>query len=208
MEAFNLANIAQSNFKVLLDNQVTTHCFSERALLRSVRGGPAHMRIKTNGGTVVTKTIGTFDQLELTDEVWHLPTGIANILSHSKLCATSVCSPAARTRPSRQRPRQLVFHEPGHRTPDHLPQLDGAASPSGRHRPSPFFGWARRGETPSVRPRDRETSHEWRRRRTGHRFRFPAFRLSARLSALAGRHFKSFRHATMVVLEVGRILRS
>ena len=86
MEAFNLANIAQSNFKVLLDNQATTHCFSERALLCSVRGGPAHMRIKTNGGTVVTKTIGTFDQLELTDEVWHLPTGIANILSHSKLC--------------------------------------------------------------------------------------------------------------------------
>ena len=52
MEAFNLANIAQSNFKVLLDNQATTHCFSERALLNDVRDGPARMRIKTNGGAV------------------------------------------------------------------------------------------------------------------------------------------------------------
>ena len=44
------------------------------------------MRIKTNGGAVVTKTTGTFTQLELTDEAWYLPTGIANILSYSKLC--------------------------------------------------------------------------------------------------------------------------
>ena len=50
LEAFNLANISQRKHKVLIDNQATTHCFSERALLSNIRDGPARMCTRTNGG--------------------------------------------------------------------------------------------------------------------------------------------------------------
>lgn len=68
---------------ILLDNQSTVNVFCNASLLRNIRKVKRKMIIHCNAGVSRTNLIG--DLPGYLDEVWYNPTGIANILSLSKV---------------------------------------------------------------------------------------------------------------------------
>jgi hypothetical protein len=67
---------------ILLDNQSTVNVFSNPRMLRNIRPAKTTMNINCNAGVTRTKLIG---DLPGHGEVWYNPSGIANILSLSKV---------------------------------------------------------------------------------------------------------------------------
>jgi hypothetical protein len=73
-----LAGLAIPKTWILLDNQSTVHLFNNPELLKNIQESEKQLAVTSNGGTMVTRKVGSFPGF---GKVWFDPKAITNILS-------------------------------------------------------------------------------------------------------------------------------